>query len=228
MATTEVELCNLALFRVRATEIGDLNEQSINAEKCRVLYSQVRDYVLSDGIAWGFAKKTRALSLTGVTPEEWTYEYDYPNDALVLLYIVKPGVSGVVSQSGINLTDVEMEHIPYEILEKSGGGTSIGTNYADAKAAYIKSVTDVRQFPPLFEDAVAWRLAYELAVPLGGDSTKYYRDAAANGYEMAKGKALAQHGNQRWPRLKQQRPREIQARAGGIYSRNFNGQPYWR
>jgi hypothetical protein len=227
MSTTEVELCNLALFRVRANEIGDLNEQSVNAEKCRVFYPQARDTVLAEA-PWGFAKTTRALSLKSEEPEQWQYLYDHPNDCVTALYIIPPGATGIVAQSGVTLTNVDVEHIPFEIMLDSSDSKSIATNYKDAKLAYIKYVTDVKLFTPAFEEAVIWKLAHDLAIPLGGDSGKKYRDDAARAYQSVIEKAKAQAFNQQVPRKRQQRPREIQARAGSIYSRNYNGQPYWR
>lgn len=220
MATTEVELCNLALFKVRATEIGDLNEQSVNAEKCRVLYPQVRKTVLTDAV-WGFAKSTRALSLTGNTPEEWEYEYNYPNDCLKLLYLVPPGVSKATVRHGLTLNNTEVEHLPYETMNNTSGDLVIATNQENAKAAFIKAVTDVRLFDAKFEEALILKLAAELAIPLGGDSGKKYRDDALRGYFDAIEVAKANSANEQWPRLKQQRPREIQARRAGVYTRTI-------
>lgn len=228
MATTEVEICNLALFRVRAKEIGDLNEQTVNAEKCRVLYPQARDSLLT-AVPWGFAKTDRALSLQATTPTEWDYGYDMPNDCLKARYIVPPGGSGTISQSGITLSNIEIDHIPFEILTGSNGSRTIATNYEDAVLAYTQAVTDVRLFDAVFEEALAWRLAMDLAIPLGGDSGKQYRAEAKNEYKLLLDEARASNANQAWPRKTQHRPREIQARSGSVYSHyHYNGQFYRR
>lgn len=228
MATTEVEICNIALFRVRAAEIGDLNEQSVNAEKCRVLYPEVRDAVLAEGV-WGFANTTRALALTGGTTDQWDYVYDYPNDCLNAHYIVPPGGSGDIATSGITLSNIEFSPIPFEILNDDAGTRAIVTNHENAILAYTKYVTDVRLFDPMFQEALKWSLAAELALPLGGDSGSKYRDQALKAYNAVLNKAFAQNRNQQWPRMHQQRPREIQARSGSVYSHyHYNGQFYRR
>ena len=56
MANTEVDICNMALGRIRAKSVGTLTENSIQAEKCRIFYPEARDTVLSL-VDWPFNKK---------------------------------------------------------------------------------------------------------------------------------------------------------------------------
>ncbi len=228
MATIETDLCNIALFRVGADEISDLDEQSYNAEKCRFLYPLSRDTTLSEG-AWGFANATRALSLTGTTADEWDYVYDYPTDCLHADYIVPPGGTGNVSTGGITLRSMEFDPIPFKVILDTTGSKAIGTNYEDAILSYTKYVTSVLLFDPPFKEALCWKLAADLALPLGGDSGKKYRDQALAAYQQIIDKSVAFDANQQWPRKRQVRPAELRARAGSVYSHyHYDGRFYRR
>ena len=218
MATTEVELCNLALFRVRAGEIGDLNEQSPNAEKCRVLYPQARDTVLTS-FPWSFAKSVKALSQRAETPTEWEYLFDYPNDALAIRYLIPVDSSGESAFYFQNLHH-DQQPIEFEVMLDSNGDKSIATNYEYIKACYTKNITDVALWDNLVDDLIAWRLAMDLAIPLGGDSAKQYRAEAERQFAILESRAKARTGNERWPRLGQQKPKNIQARGETILSRD--------
>lgn len=218
MATTEVELCNLALFRIRATEIGSLDEQSVNAEKCRVLYPQVRDTVLTE-YNWRFNKAIKALSASLETATEWEYLFDYPNDAEKIRYLIPVDADGNASFT-YESAEYDMSPIDYEILLDSNGNQVIGANYQYIKAAYSKKITDVRLWDNLVDELIAWRLAAELSIPLAGDSGKQYRDHAERKAAQYAGKAIALTANMRRPRMKQQKPRSIQTRTEGRLSRD--------
>lgn len=226
--STETDICNLALFHVRAKEIGDIDEQSAQGEACRVLYPAARDYILSQ-IDWGFAKTTRTLSLKSEVPAEWDYLYDFPNDCHEVHYIVPPGGSGSLASSGVKLDNLDIDHIPYEIIIDSSGEKGIATNQESATLAYTKKVETVSLFTHLFKEAVAWRLAIGLATKLGGDSTKYYRGEAERGLALTLNQAQADSANQQWPRLRQQMPAQIRARRGSVFSHyHYNGRFYRR
>lgn len=218
MATSDVEICNLALFRVRAGEIGALSEQSVNAEKCRVLYPHIRDAVLTE-YPWGFCKSVKALALDAETPAEWEYLFDYPNDALNIRYLIPVDSTGS-SSFHIKDMNIDQQPIEYEVMLNTAGEKCIATNYQYVKACYTKAVTDVRLWDLLVDDMIAWKLAADLAIPLAGDSGKYYRDTARQEYQKLQGEASARTANERWPRLKQQLPKNIQARGETILSRD--------
>lgn len=216
MATTDVEICNLALFRIRADEIGDISEQSVNAEKCRVLYPQARDIVLTD-FPWPFNKTTKALSAKVTTLDEWEYCFDYPSDCIRVRYLIPTDSSGNTI-GGVQVYD--SDPIEFEVMLDSNGSLAIGTNYEYAKLCYSKSITDVRLWDNLVDDMIAWRLAMDLAIPLGGDSAKKYRDDAERNYFTLAGQAKAKASNEAWPRKPKQKPKSIQARGDYLLSRD--------
>lgn len=213
MASVETDICNLALARVRGNEIGSLDESTVEAEKCRIFYPQARDSVLSlNEVSWPFAKKTAALALQVETPAEWCYGYAYPVDCLKALYII-PEIQDSIPRSMPSQGTRELPIINFEILSgEPDGNRIIGTNKEDAVLAYIKKVTDVRLFGSLCVETIAWKLAMDLAIPLGGDSGNRYRVEAVNGYTISKGEAAAAFKNQGQPKQVQQIPKSVQAR----------------
>jgi hypothetical protein len=218
MSSTPEDVCNLALFRVRADEIGSLDEQSVNAEKCRVLYPHIRDMVLTE-YPWGFARATRALSRKEDTPVEWEYAFDYPNDCVKARYLVPTNDQGeTISGYNVNLYDEQPIH--WELGLGEDGKKVILTNYEHVHLVYTRQVDDVLLWDALFTDLLAWRLAVDLAIPLGGDSGKAYRSEAMQQARMAEGYAKAKHANEKWPREPQQAPRSIQARGETVLSRD--------
>ena len=223
--STKVQICNLALSRVRAGSIGDLTENSPQAVQCNILYDQARDHLLALH-AWGFAKETRALALTGDTPNEWTYEYTYPNDCIRLHYIlayVGGGNNLPPLEPGGYPWRIDYEPVPYEVGTGTNGSRVILTDYEDAYISYNKAVTDERLFDPLFVQALAWLLAIDLAIPLGGDSGQKYMDRATRAFDRTVQQAAAHSANER-ERGRQRMPRSIQARHS-IYDSDY---PYWR
>lgn len=68
-------------------------------------------------------------------------------------------------------------------------GRLIYSNQASAIATGTYYVDDVLQFDPVFADALAWKLAYEIAIPLTRDSAM--RDMARTEYENAVSTAFA-------------------------------------
>lgn len=224
---TQVDIYNLALSRVRAGSVGSTTESSPQAIQCNILYEQARDHLLTL-YPWRFAKTTRALSLTGTTPDEWLYAYDYPNDCLRLHYIL-PANSGknLISSAGISTPSIEYTQIPYEVATGSNGSRLILTDYEDAKISYTQAVTDTRLFDPLFVQALAWLMATDLAIALGGDSGKAYRSAAEQQFRDIMQQAVALSENEAEdgrPKL----PRAIQARTGGLSSDYFYGDLLYR
>ena len=212
--TTDVEICNMALSRVKADSIGDLSENTVEAVQCRIFYEPTRDRLLTM-YSWGFAKKTRALSLTGNDPDEWQYEYDYPNDCLRVGYILP-----YAPANGMVVPHQDYEPVAYEIGAGTGGSRVILSNVEEAYISYTAGITDERLFDPLYVDAFAWLLAIDLAIPLGGDSGKKYRSDAMDGFRDAMGQAMAHSANEDEPGQVRM-PASIRARGNVVTAHDF-------
>lgn len=160
MATSEVAICNLALYRVGHTQrIDSLTEASVAAELCKELYPLCRDRLL-ESYPWTFAKKRVDLAEVGDEPTNWEYQYQYPTDCLKVRAIV---IEGTRQPTPAN-------KIPFEIMQNTvNEGLSICTDQDLAEIVYTAKVTNTRMFTPGFVDALAWMLATELISPLARD-----------------------------------------------------------
>ena len=87
MATSKVQIANLALIHVGAGTITSLTQDTPEARAVNAVYDLMRDAVLTDH-PWNFAVKRVAPSLDATTPVfDFTYRFDLPTDYLRLLSI---------------------------------------------------------------------------------------------------------------------------------------------
>lgn len=208
----KVEICNLALSHIKASSITDFDETSTEARQCRIHYDHCRKMVLED-YSWGFAKANFTLNLiasSGVL--EWTYEYHYPSDCVKPRYLT---VSRYAADGN--------EPIPFEDCINSDDEKVIRTNLGEAVLVYTKDVENSEIFTNRFSDALSWKLAEYLALPIGGQSGKRYQDTAMKEYAKSMLIASSNDGNSRQPPQKPL-PRAIAARQTRR-ERNF---PDWR
>jgi len=154
MAASPVSLCNLALVRLGGATISALDEGSKESILCDLLFEPSRDATLRDH-PWNFATLRRTLADTGSTIEPWAYAYAYPVNCLFAREIVSP----------LN-TWVQAPPVPFEVASDGNGGRVIYTDLSPAVLRYTARVTDLSACDPLFLEALSWKLAAELAMPL--------------------------------------------------------------
>lgn len=158
--SSDVEICNIALSRVAYTQpIVSFTEKSKAAELCRVFYAPLRELVLQ-AFPWPFAESIVALASLGSPAPGWAYRYRYPADCLKLRDIVVPGKRTTITSD---------QRIPYKIGYDAGGRV-IHTDQPDASCRFTFRVEDSTFFDPNFSNALAWRLAMDLALPLSSKS----------------------------------------------------------
>ena len=181
---SEIEICNIALSRIgNSRSINSMTESSKEANQCSLHYEQCRDAVLSD-FPWNFAVKRVALADTNNPPPEWKYAYRYPTDCMKAIAIIRPG---------------EKYHRPDTAIhfqvgaDEDGTGKLIYTDQPEAWLQYTARVTDVNMYDALFKDALAWRLAAELARPLASNAG--IGNEALQLYQMTIAGAAAHSGN---------------------------------
>jgi hypothetical protein len=164
--SSEVDICNRALSRVGSTKLIEaLTQQaSVEAAQCNLWYSRLRDELLAS-FAWPFA--TARATLTAVDGESrtnWGYVYALPSDSLQVLYLVL---------AGVRRPQVE-QRIPF-VIESMRDSTGkawkkvLLSDLAMAEAVYTARIEDPEQFDELFEDALSWRIAVELAYSIVKD-----------------------------------------------------------
>ena len=169
--STEVQICNLALSHVGGYPITSLSDTSSKgARECNTLYKNARDSVLRDSV-WNFATKNLSLALLVDTYLGWVYAYQYPTDCLNAIRIYND-YNNNINRDSIYYPDYQApgNKIEFKIISNSTLSSKvIITNKEDAMLIYTGKVTDTNMFDSEFVDALSYRLASELALPLKGD-----------------------------------------------------------
>jgi len=179
---SEVEICNLALSHIGKYHINSLADAQKESIECRLLYPRARDSVLRDH-PWNFARKQLTLGELTETYVNWDYAYQYPVDCLLALEIYNPSGSD--------------DQIPFEIgISADLNSRVILTNHEQAVLIYTAAVTNPNIFDSVFIDAMAYRMAADLALPLRGDPQ--VQQAMLNLYAGLLGRAQTVNANEQF------------------------------
>ena len=174
MAESVISICNKALgFFVQSAGINSLTENSVEANICRRYYDGALASVLSE-YPWRWAEVSSPMALTSDTVRPgFSYVYTMPASCARVLK--------VVSASGDVNTPLRFS------VGHSSSGRVLFCDVSDAVAFYTSAATDPTEFPPLFAEALTWRLAAEIVVPITGGNLvtrenimKYYQFAFTN------------------------------------------------
>jgi len=153
---SDVEICNLAMIRLGAETITSLSQNSANARRCAAVFELARDAELRKHV-WNFAReKARLAADTTPPPFGYGYQYPLPTDFLRL-------------HPDVEAADWQIE-----------GGYILTDDGAPLDVTYIKRITDTSLFDAIFDDALAWRIATDLAEEITQSNTK--KAAAQEGY----------------------------------------------
>lgn len=202
MAQSDVQICNTALGRIGVAQfIQDLNENSAQAIVCKQFYEQTRDLVLSDH-PWKFAMRYTALQLAGTPQLDYTYSYRYPTDCLHAEKLFNQTTIMSLTANGIYISNWDLftvlpfiPTIPFTVIEdEANGGNLILTDLDTPTLVYTARITNPALFTPGFANALAWKLASEIATPLSAQPG--YGKAADEAYEKEKSKAQARDLNE--------------------------------
>lgn len=153
-----VDICNLALSHVGGYPIQSVSEATKEARECKRLYPFSKDSTL-EAFDWSFARKQKLLAeVSGVEIYGWDYVYEFPSDCIIPRKIYDS------SESETPIT--------YDIYVNSDlNKRYIVTDQEDAVLIYTAKVSDANLFSPLFKEALGYRLASELAIPLRSKPT---------------------------------------------------------
>lgn len=138
-----VQICSLALTRLGHKAIISLTDGSKGSGLASLHYEPTRDSVLR-AHPWNFAIRRDAIAADSQAPA-WGYAraFQLPSDCLRLVQLERP--------------DAEYRVEGRKIVTDEG---------APLKIEYIARISDPNEFDSVFIDALAARLAAELAVPL--------------------------------------------------------------
>lgn len=173
-----LEIWNRALGHVGdANTIADEGEENAQARAVRRMWPIARDAVLA-AHHWRFAERTiLATPYSPVPPGKWALAYLYPSDALHIRHLDLPKervpVRGVYHDRYCGETWFRRDRVHPEEWEVGGvtSPTGIDTQLilTDAELAtitYTRRVEDATRYPVWVADVMAWKLAFDIAVPL--------------------------------------------------------------
>lgn len=142
------EICNVGLSKIGEDTILDLSENSRAGRACNLIYNPIRQALLR-AHTWNFSVIRVELALLTTTPSYgWQYEFQLPADFLKLL-----GTSWD-----------EYLQVKFKVE-----GDKIRTDEVTFSITYVSDIEDVNKFDSLFAEALATRLAAELAIILVDD-----------------------------------------------------------
>jgi hypothetical protein len=151
-----VSIINLALERIGIPPITSLEQTTSDvARRCNVVISIALPALLRMH-DWNFARGTAVLSLVDTVNANWAYVYALPTNCLRVLKVYAAGGR-----------DANIK-LPYELIVVNGT-RCLATNIDCAIIDYTAMLDDATLYDPLFSDALAFRLAADLAPMLTGD-----------------------------------------------------------
>ena len=173
-----IEIVNRGLTKLgvaRIISLADDNEQAraVSSMINLVIDSELRAYT------WNFSIKRTQLAELASAPEfDWRHQYQLPSDCLRVLWAgdFYPGPNLADFSNG-GSTEYEVE-----------GRVIMSNTGSQLKIRYVSRVTDPTIFDPLFAEALACKLAVELAESMTGSGTS--RQLAWEEYQRAIFKAI--------------------------------------
>lgn len=153
MATAEAVVCNLALLRIGAGQrLTSLEDANPIGRACSDVFDLNRDAVL-EAAPWPFAMYRADLAaITDGERTGWAYAYQLPTNCLAPRYIT----DGTTEPA-------EGEEIPFVLEADATNGRVLLTNQDAAELVYTARVEAVGRWSPMFKQALAFLIAYDLA-----------------------------------------------------------------
>jgi hypothetical protein len=153
MMIGKMEIINVALARLGESPIQSLEEGSVPANVAKQMYDVARTAALRD-YNWAFASKIATLARLDVTPVDFRFAFALP--------------SGCLRVAGLR------GGAPYTLR-----GDVLYADCENAVIEYTEDVVDTVRYDSKFVEALTYKLASELAMPIKGsaDLMNYYREA---------------------------------------------------
>jgi len=152
MASSETEIVNSALIKIGEATITSLQDDREQAQLAARQYGLKRDELIRS-YRWNFAIARATLAPEAKAPAfGFTAQFLMPTDALQVISIWDESVADR------NYTGTEF---PWKVE-----GRFILANADSLNIFYMRRVTSVLEFDPLFSETLSWLLAYDLAFAL--------------------------------------------------------------
>lgn len=167
---TEVGICNSALSKLGNNRIISLTEGTPAANLCVEQYEKMRDELLR-GHDWNFAASRVKLGQAAAAPAfGYDFQYVLPSDWMRTI--------------SVHPADNERLHLrDYKTESTAAEGRVLLTDEPDVYIRYVRKITDTNLMDPAFREALAFRLAMELAAPLAKSGSM--RDRMVAGFDDA-------------------------------------------
>jgi len=175
MATSDVDIANIALTSLGEPPITSLSGTDKAARLCSLMLPYAKDEVTA-AHEWSFAvaRKEIVQIAEAANLTDYRYVYSLPDDTLRVLGVrVMPGESGSAAPPSaatyyaygrrvLDAWDDDPEYTQDYIIEEG----NLYTNVADAYLKYIKRVTNPSLFPTFVVEAIAMNLAKRISFSL--------------------------------------------------------------
>ena len=156
MASSAVEICNIALGHLGVDPILSFTDGTTPSRTCGTFYDQARQKVLTDS-EWSFAILRRELAKSATPPDfGYSTKFKLPSDCLTVIEAFDKSTIGISPATTPNTTEWQVES---------------GYVMCDAeilKIRYIADVPDAALFSAGFTQTLAAYLAYQMAGKLTG------------------------------------------------------------
>lgn len=217
---SQVDIINLALGKLgQSVKIAAISDRTKEAHVFGGLWDAMRDEVLA-ARNWRWACASQAAALASEDPDlGWRYRYSLPNDCITLI--------AVTDENGLRTARRPSMYCDTDYVKRQWGrgafdfeqslgdiGTTVNTDVEQAYFIYIRRVIDTGRFPPMFVNALAWRLAAEAAPPIiGTEGGMKAQQSMFNGYAFSLSEASAHDKSQGADQAEDEMPRGVAARA---------------
>lgn len=180
---SEVSICNQALGWLGGNHITSLLDSSTEGILCNANYATLRDTVL-EASDWSFAMLRGVTGAPVLTPPAWGYAnaFTLPAAMMRMIYV---GQSARVEED---------DPVPDWVME---GGMLLMNNSVGYFRG-IQRITDPLKFTTLFSQALAARLAMDIAIPIAHSRTLQADMGKLYGMKMAEAASMdAKQGRMR-------------------------------
>jgi hypothetical protein len=156
MAEGKTSVCNMSLSRFGSKRINDFDDNTESSTQiiyCRLFFENTAKALMRSHF-WRFARDRVELSQDTNDPAfQWDYAYHLPSDFLrhILVY------DGSDLPEGRTFVSYELE------------GNRLLIDESEVYIKYIKWVSDVGKWDPLFIEVMVLQLAQKLCMPLSQD-----------------------------------------------------------
>jgi hypothetical protein len=178
--SSEVEICNIALGWLGGDLIISLDDPSVEAKLCKANYTPLRDAVQEER-EWTFAViRVEPIALVAAPVYGFDKAFQIPAATLRVLQVSRAGdgVGGTArGDTGLGREDA---------VDWIREGDRMMVNGADRIFARVLTrITDTTKFSPAFVQALAARIAMDLAIPLTNSEKVQQSMAALYGEKIA-------------------------------------------